>query len=61
MKIQAEKEEEKALVTADGQENQEVDGNASIEITRSTVPFRLIKSSRRGYLETLRENFKLPV
>ena len=60
IKIQADGAGERALITADGQENQEVDENTSIEITRSSIPFRLVKSSRRDYLETLRENFKLP-
>jgi len=60
VRIECEREGEKALLTADGQENVEVDAGTSVEITRSSVPFRLIKSSRRSYLETLRENFKLP-
>lgn len=61
VKVRSDREGERALVTSDGQENQEVDETASIEITRSTVPFRLVKSSRRGFLETLRENFKFPI
>jgi NAD+ kinase len=61
VRICGDREGERALVTSDGQENQEVDETASIEITRASVPFRLIKSSRRSYLETLRENFKLPI
>ena len=61
IKIQADGAGERALITADGQENQEVDENTSIEITKSTIPFRLVKSSRRDYLETLKENFKLPI
>lgn len=61
VKVRSDREGERALVTSDGQENQEVDETASIEITRSTVPFRLVKSSRREFLETLRENFKFPV
>lgn len=59
--IQADREGEIALLTADGQENVEVDESSSIEITRSSVPFQLVKSSRRSYLETLRENFKFPL
>lgn len=61
IRIQCDREGEHALLTADGQENMEVDENTSIEITRSTVPFQLIKSSRRSYFETLRENFKFPL
>ncbi len=59
--IECDREGEQALLTADGQENMEVDETTSIEITRSPLPFRLIKSSRRSYIETLRENFKLPI
>lgn len=58
--IESNGEGDKALLTADGQENVEVDETASVEITRSTIPFRLVKSSRRSYLETLRENFNIP-
>jgi len=61
VKVQGDRAGERAVVTADGQENQEVDETTMIEITRSTIPFRLIKSSRRSFLETLRENFKLPI
>lgn len=59
--IECDREGERALLVADGQENMEVDETTSIEITRSLIPFRLIKSSRRSYVETLRENFKLPI
>ncbi len=51
---------EKALLTADGQEKLEIDDSYTVEVSRSGTPFQLIKSSRRSYLETLRENFKLP-
>ena len=61
IRICGDRDGERALVTSDGQENQEVDETAAVEITRAPVPFRLIKSSRRSYLETLRENFKLPI
>ena len=61
VKIECDREGERALLTADGQEHLEVDHATSIEITRSSIPFRLIKSSRRSYLETLRENFKFPI
>lgn len=57
---ECDREGEKALLTADGQENVEVDKDTVIEVTRSSVPFRLVKSSRRSYIETLREKFKLP-
>ena len=58
--VQGDREGERALLTADGQENVEVGEGTLIEITRSTIPFQLVKSSRRTYVETLRENFKLP-
>jgi NAD+ kinase len=50
----------KALLTADGQENVEIDDSYSIEITRSGKRLKLIKSSKRSYFATLRENFKFP-
>jgi NAD+ kinase len=53
-------EGDKALLTADGQENLEIDDTFNIEITRSSVPLRLVKSSKRSYFATLRENFKFP-
>lgn len=61
VRIRCDREGERAVLTADGQENFEVDETTSIEITRSSLPFRLVKSSRRSYLETLRENFKFPI
>ena len=51
---------EKALLTADGQEKVEIDDSYIVEIGRSNAPFKLIKSTKRSYLETLREKFKLP-
>lgn len=51
----------KALLTADGQENLEIDDSYTVEITRAATPLRLIKSSKRSYLGTLGENFKFPV
>lgn len=51
---------EKALLTADGQEKLEIDDSYIVEVSRSNAPFQLVKSSKRSYLETLRENFKLP-
>ena len=53
--------ESKALLTADGQENLEIDDSYVIEITRSSTPLKLVKSSKRNYFVTLRENFKFPV
>ncbi len=50
----------KGLLTADGQENLEIDDSYSIEITRSATPLRLVKSSKRSYFDSLRENFKFP-
>ncbi len=51
---------EKAVLTVDGQETIEIDDSYTIEITRSNTPLKLIKSSKRSYFETLRENFKFP-
>ena len=59
--IHCDGEGERALLTADGQENMEVDETTPIEITRSSIPFQLVKSSKRSYFETLRENFKFPI
>jgi len=50
----------KALLTADGQEKFEIDDSYSVEITRSSTPLKLVKSSKRSYFATLRENFKFP-
>lgn len=51
----------KALLTADGQENLEIDDRYSVEITRSPAPLKMVKSSKRSYFVTLRENFKFPI
>lgn len=58
--IRTDRDQEKALLTADGQENMEIDDSYTIEITRSNTVLQLIKSSRRSYFATLRENFKIP-
>lgn len=50
----------KGLLTADGQENLEIDDSYTVEITRSATPLKLVKSSKRSYFEALRENFKFP-
>lgn len=50
----------KALLTADGQENLEIDDSYTIEVMRADRPLKLVKSSRRSYFATLRENFKFP-
>jgi NAD+ kinase len=50
----------KGVLTADGQENFEIDDSYTIEITRAVTPLRLIKSSKRSYFASLRENFKFP-
>ena len=50
----------KGLLTADGQENFEIDDSYSIEITRAATSLRLVKSSKRNYFVSLRENFKFP-
>ncbi len=50
----------KALLTADGQENLEIDDSYIVEITRANMPLVLVKSSKRNYFATLREKFKFP-
>ncbi len=60
VKIRTQGGTDKALLTADGQENMEVDDSFSIEITRSNTTLKLVKSSKRSYFATLRENFKFP-
>jgi len=52
---------EKALLSADGQDSIEIDESYSVEITKSNTPVKLVKSSKRTYLGTLRENFKFPI
>lgn len=46
-----------ASVTVDGQTKRVVSDRHRIEITRAPLPFKLMRSSRRSYLETLREKF----
>ncbi|OQA57337.1 MAG: putative inorganic polyphosphate/ATP-NAD kinase [Candidatus Omnitrophica bacterium ADurb.Bin277] len=60
VQVRTEDPSEKALLTADGQEKVEIDDSYTVEVGRSSAPFKLIKSTKRSYLETLRENFKLP-
>lgn len=50
----------KALLTIDGQEDLEIDSSFTIEVTKSSLPVRLVTSSKRSYFATLRENFKFP-
>ena len=51
--IRRERREARAVLTADGQEIIEVDDSFHIEVTRFALPFRLMKSSRQNYYETL--------
>ena len=60
VKIQSKDDQRRALLTADGQENLEIDDSYTVEITRSNTPLKLLKSSKRSYFATLRENFKFP-
>jgi NAD+ kinase len=60
IRIRTESPHEKALLTADGQEKIEIDDSYSVEVTRFHMPLSLVKSTKRGYLQTLRENFKFP-
>ncbi len=60
VKLQSSRGAGRALLTADGQENLEIDDSYNVEITRAAVPLQLVKSSRRSYLATLREKFRFP-
>jgi len=60
VRIQTTYKGEKALLTADGQENFEIDDSFNVKITRAEGAARLIKSSKRSYISALRENFKFP-
>lgn len=60
IRIRTENPNEKALLTADGQEKIEIDDSYSVEVTRFHMPMSLVKSTKRSYLQTLRENFKFP-
>ncbi len=51
--IRRERGDARAILTADGQEIIEVDDSCSIEVTRFALPFKLMKSSKRNYYETL--------
>lgn len=61
IRIKCDHEQERALLTADGQENIEIDNDFIIEVTRAVNRFPLIKSSKRSYFGTLREKFKIPI
>ncbi|PIQ86448.1 MAG: NAD(+) kinase [Candidatus Omnitrophica bacterium CG11_big_fil_rev_8_21_14_0_20_45_26] len=61
IKIECDQEQDKALLTADGQDNLEIDKHYTIEITAAQNKFPLIKSSKRSYFGTLREKFKFPI
>ncbi|MBI3313051.1 MAG: NAD(+)/NADH kinase [Candidatus Omnitrophica bacterium] len=60
VRIQTDRENERALLTADGQENLEIDDSFSVEIMRSNTSLKLLKSSKRSYFATLKENFRFP-
>lgn len=51
--IRRERRDARAVLTADGQEIVEVDDSFGIEVTRFRLPFKLIKSSRHNYYETI--------
>jgi NAD+ kinase len=55
--LSSDKEMKQASVTVDGQTKRVISSRHKIEITKAPLPFRLIRSSRRSYLETLREKF----
>jgi len=54
--LRRERREARAILTADGQEIVEVDDSFSIKVTRYPLPFKLVKSSKRNYYETLRKH-----
>lgn len=60
IRVTCEQDQEKALFTADGQRDMQIDRHSIVEITRSANHFLLVKSSKRSYFGTLREKFKLP-
>lgn len=60
VRIRTDRAEDRALLTADGQDNLEIDDSYTIEITRANHVLELFKSSKRSYFATLRENFKFP-
>jgi NAD kinase len=55
------KKEDRALLVIDGQDNQELKANDTVEVNRSNVRLKLIRSSKRSYFTILREKFKLSV
>lgn len=60
IRITCDEAREKALLTIDGQEDVAIDNRSVVDITRSENRFKLIKSTKRSYFNTLREKFKLP-
>jgi NAD+ kinase len=60
LQIKCDHSQEKALLTADGQSDFQIDESSQVEITRSVNRFKLVKSSKRSYFSTLREKFKIP-
>lgn len=60
IRITCDEAQEKALLTADGQQDIAIDNHSMIEVTRSVNRFQLVKSSKRSYFATLRQKFKLP-
>jgi len=52
--------ERRAVLTVDGQEDIEVDDATRITVTKADFSIQLVASSKRGYLQMLKENFKLP-
>ncbi len=61
IRITCDREQDKALLTADGQDNLEIDNGYVVEVTQAVNRFPLIKSSKRSYFGTLREKFKIPI
>lgn len=61
IRITCDQVKEKALLTADGQENLEIGDHFVIEVTAAASRFPLIKSSKRSYFGTLSEKFKIPI
>lgn len=60
IRITCDDPKENALLSSDGQNEVKINNRSIIDITKSENRFQLIKSSKRGYFNTLREKFKLP-
>jgi len=60
VKIKTTRKGENALLTADGQENFEIDDSYIVEITQAARSVKLLRNLKRNYIATLRGNFGFP-